>query len=254
MPKYEVADEYKVESGIYVIRCLVDDKIYIGCTVNLSKRWGQHKWCLKNNKHRSCRLQRAWNEYGSDKFVWEILEYVYNVDVLGEVEDYWIARYKSNDCWFGFNSKLAHGRQSEEVRKKIGDAHRGKKISEEARRKSSETQRGRKLSAEQRKKLSEGQRKRKPPSEETRKKLREAKLGKKFSEEHKQKISQARLGTKHSEETKRKVSEANRGKKLSEEHKKKFTHRGRKHSEEARKKISDSILRRSQSGENTANI
>ena len=94
-----------------------------------------------------------------------------------------------------------HKPRTEETRRKISEAHRGKYISEETRGKMSEAKRG------------------KPHSEETRQKMSIALKGNKNS-----------LGRKHSEEIRRKISEANKGR-IS-------AMKGKHHSEEARKKLS----------------
>ena len=81
----------------------------------------------------------------------------------------------------------------------------GRKHSEEAKKKISDAKRGKKLG---------------PKSEETKRKLSDAKKGEKNpnyglkrSEETKKKISDAQKGKKHSEETKKKMSDARRGEK-----------------------------------------
>lgn len=187
----EVPEEYKSKSGVYLIRCLVNGKVYIGSAVNMCTRWSVHRCLLNQNKHKNWRLQKEWNEYGCDQFTWEVLEYVYNLRVLAQVEDEYITRYKSNDKRFGFNSRLAGLRYSEETRRKIGEANRGKKHSEETKRKMSEDRRGKPQM-----KL-RGQKK----SEEHKQKLREANIGKKASEETRRKMSKSQLGNERPEET-----------------------------------------------------
>lgn len=88
---------------------------------------------------------------------------------------------------------------------------------------------GKKFTDEQRKKLSDAK-KGKPSSnkgvplkEETKQKLREANIGKKHSEESKKKMSEKRKGSKHSEETKRKMSNSAMGHETSEETRKKIS-------------------------------
>lgn len=48
--------------------------IYIGSSVNIYKRWSNHCWQLRNNKHSNRYLQNAWNKYGEQNFKFEILE------------------------------------------------------------------------------------------------------------------------------------------------------------------------------------
>lgn len=82
---------------------------------------------------------------------------------------------------------------------------------------------GKKFTDEQRKKLSEAKRgkpannKGVPLKEETKRKLREANIGKKHSEESKRKMSESRKGLKHSEETKMKMSKSAMNHETSEE-------------------------------------
>lgn len=60
--------------GIYRIRNLVNDKCYYGSSKEIEKRWNRHKNELRNNKHNNSILQRAWNKYGSDNIIFEIVE------------------------------------------------------------------------------------------------------------------------------------------------------------------------------------
>ena len=60
--------------GVYKITNVKNDKIYIGSSKNILKRWKAHISELENNKHKNYYLQDDWNEYGKDSFVFEILE------------------------------------------------------------------------------------------------------------------------------------------------------------------------------------
>lgn len=55
-------------SGIYEIVNTVNGKRYIGSSVNLRKRRGEHWRDLRLGKHHSSKLQRAWNKYGEASF------------------------------------------------------------------------------------------------------------------------------------------------------------------------------------------
>ena len=59
---------------IYQIKNKVNNKIYIGSTINLERRWENHIYQLKNNIHHSIKLQKAWNKYGEDNFEFSIIE------------------------------------------------------------------------------------------------------------------------------------------------------------------------------------
>jgi group I intron endonuclease len=60
--------------GIYRIKNLVNEKCYYGSSKNIEKRWKTHLNQLKNKKHINIILQRAWNKYGEDNFIFEIVE------------------------------------------------------------------------------------------------------------------------------------------------------------------------------------
>ena len=98
---------------------------------------------------------------------------------------------------------------SEETRKKIGKASKGRTHSQETKKKLSEANKGKTLSEETKRKISETK---KNPSEETRKKIGKASKGRTHSQETKKKMSEAHKGKTLSEETKRKMSEAQKGK------------------------------------------
>lgn len=111
--------------------------------------------------------------------------------------------------------------QSEETKRKISETLRFHSVSEASRKRMSEAHKGRKhLSEEAKRKLSEA-RKGKKLSEETKKKISETLKGKHHSEEARKKMSETRKGHLVSEETKRKISEAKKGIPPSDEHRKK---------------------------------
>ena len=60
--------------GVYKILNTVNNKPYIGSSVNIATRWGKHKSLLRYDKHENMKLQNAWNKYGEEAFVFLILE------------------------------------------------------------------------------------------------------------------------------------------------------------------------------------
>ncbi len=64
---------YKIIMGIYEIRNIQNGHRYIGGSTNVSSRWNEHKRMLRNGKHHSPYLQRAWLKYGESSFVFEII-------------------------------------------------------------------------------------------------------------------------------------------------------------------------------------
>lgn len=62
------------EPGIYFIINLINKKFYIGSTFNLKKRWeNEHRGFLRTNCHPNKHLQRAWNKYGENNFIFEVI-------------------------------------------------------------------------------------------------------------------------------------------------------------------------------------
>jgi hypothetical protein len=62
--------------GIYCIECLKNGKRYIGSSVNLFRRYWNHKSYLTNNKHTIKELQKDYREFGGDEFVFTILQFI----------------------------------------------------------------------------------------------------------------------------------------------------------------------------------
>jgi group I intron endonuclease len=60
--------------GIYRIKNIINNKCYYGSAKNIKRRWVLHKSALKHNRHENIYLQRAWNKYGEEKFIFEIIE------------------------------------------------------------------------------------------------------------------------------------------------------------------------------------
>lgn len=68
--------ERKVQAGIFQVKNTVNGKILLGSSLNLNGPLNSHKFMLTIGRHRNDLLQKEWNEYGSEKFVFEILEVV----------------------------------------------------------------------------------------------------------------------------------------------------------------------------------
>jgi len=93
-------------SVIYCIRNTVTDKVYVGSATNgLSSRKYLHRRLLKENRHHSLHLQRAWDKYGEVVFTWTVLEKVKVRDktFLLSREQYWMDEFKSYEIEHGYN-------------------------------------------------------------------------------------------------------------------------------------------------------
>lgn len=99
--------------GIYKIINKVNNKIYIGQSIDIQERWYGHlsdafcseeKW-QANKRHEQTYFHKALRKYGKDAFVLEILEECLSEE-LNEKEKYWIKYYHSNDKNIGYNMTL----------------------------------------------------------------------------------------------------------------------------------------------------
>jgi group I intron endonuclease len=83
---------------IYIIKNKVNGMVYIGKTgAAQEERWKTHKNSLRKNKHDNSKIQKEWNTYGEDNFVFEILE-VAEKSHLYKLENMWIKSY-GNGCY-----------------------------------------------------------------------------------------------------------------------------------------------------------
>ena len=94
--------------GIYKITN-INGKVYIGSSVNIKQRLKNHVYCFRNNKHYNSYLQRSWNKSGEESFIFEVLLYCAEENLLF-YEDRAIDEYKSLDGEFGYNIRPAERR------------------------------------------------------------------------------------------------------------------------------------------------
>lgn len=85
---------------IYKIRNVVNQKFYVGSTTNMKERARTHRNRLRRGKHHSAHLQAAWNKYGEECFVFEVVEEVPTVELLRPVEDRWLADFVGKECCY----------------------------------------------------------------------------------------------------------------------------------------------------------
>lgn len=169
---------------IYSIRNTSNDKLYIGSTINLKKRWREHKWSLNNNRHHSPHLQKAWFKYGPEVFVWDILHEVKDDKCLVDEEQIFLDAFQPEYNVLKQAQNRLGVKHSEKTKQKLSKLYKGKTFEERF---------GKKR------------------AEEIKEKIKNSNKNKIVSSETKQKISEAKSGILLSEKTKQKISEANKG-------------------------------------------
>lgn len=220
---------------IYKAENIINKKVYIGQTTrNLNERKFSH--ISSSKKGSNCYFHLAIKKYGTENFIWSIIDECYSLEECNIKEEHYILLYRSYEKQNGYNIKMGgfNFKLAEETKIKISLANKGKKHTEEAKRKMSESRTGEK----------------------------HFRFGKHLSEEHRQKLREKKLGIKHSEETKKKFSENRKGvnnsmfgkkRTMSQEQKDKYKiifsdernpMFGKKHSNESKKKMSEKAIGR----------
>ena len=205
--------------GIYCIHNTVNDKKYIGQSVDVERRFKEHKLQLNGNYHKNSHLQSAWNKYGAGVFEFKIIAEDIPIEELDDLERTFIGHYNTMSPNYGYNHEEGGNKNksvSPQTRKKMSESSSGENHHFYGIKGENHPMYGR------------------HHSEETKRKMRESHIGKTHSEESKRKMSEIKTGNnnhfygrKHSEESKRKMRES---------------HIGKTHSEETKRKISESMM------------
>jgi len=135
--------------AIYEIRNNITGRVYVGSSVDVAKRWRDHKSALKTGIHKSRSMQTDYSKHGLESFEHKVLEELTaetTKEQLLEREQFYLDTLQPFGKT-GYNSSPTAGSQkgvvwTKESRMKLSAAHKGKKFSEESRRKMSEAHKG----------------------------------------------------------------------------------------------------------------
>lgn len=144
-----------MRTGVYQIRNLKNDKVYIGSAANVegfAHRWSTHKGQLNSGKHHSVLLQRACDKYGFHAFVFEVLLYCAPKDCLMYEQTYLDVYQPVYNICKHAGSQLGTKRTAVQ-RRRMSDAQKGRKASLETRKKMSIARQGLKHSQETKRKI-----------------------------------------------------------------------------------------------------
>lgn len=204
-------------NGIYQILHVVSGKRYVGSSLDVAKRWSDHRKRLRRGTHYSKYLQRAWDKYGESAFKFEVLEETH--DLLAR-EEYWMGVHRVHDARFGYNTMLiANGAQKlAESTKALIRAKRAVQVN-----------------------VGNGAWRLRgvPRSAETRAKISMHHTGRKLSPAHRASIAAVRKGTTIPDEVRRKMSESHARLQTPERRARvSAQHKGRVHTAEAKANFS----------------
>ena len=226
---------------IYVIKNSINEKVYVGQTRNLSQRWSSHRYSARKD-HRA--LYVAMREIGVENFTFELLEECSDEQTASDQETLWVEKFNSFNSGYNLTSGGGYhvgnkGRKfSDEHKRKLSAALKGKIVSQEAREN---------MSLAMRKRFAENSHpmKGKHHTEDAHQNMSEASQAlwaSERGEEIREKIRETLTGFKHSDETKKRWSEQRQGRKHSQETIDKM--KTRVFSEEHRQRLSDAAKRR----------
>lgn len=97
-----------LRSGIYVIRNVINGKLYVGSSADIPTRFKSHREYLRRENHDNAHLSLAWQQYGESAFEFLIIEFC-AVDDLLIHEQAWIDKLHVTDPEFGYNMALIAG-------------------------------------------------------------------------------------------------------------------------------------------------
>lgn len=170
-------------AGIYMIKNLLNGKMYIGQSWDIFARWRTHKSAASRI---DSYLYNAIKKHGISSFSFTIIHELAvpcSQETLDDLEISYISLYNSTDRTIGYNIKSggSKGKLAQETKDKLSQKAKGRKA-----------------------------------SYETRQKMSRSGKGRVFTNEHKEKIGAASKKHRHSEETKAKISARAKNRKASE--------------------------------------
>lgn len=102
--------------GIYKIQSKINNKVYIGSSINIKDRINDHKSKLKNNKHSNIHLQNHVNKYNFNDLSFEIVLVINNDKYLREIEQLYLNSYNwKNTFNISKNTKYYDNKMSKKV-------------------------------------------------------------------------------------------------------------------------------------------
>lgn len=117
---------------VYLIHNIINNKVYVGKTKNLKKRWASHI-SLAKNKATNQYIHRAIRKYGVNNFIFSIIQVLNTEHEYNQAEMYWIKYFNSNNLNYGYNLTQggdgSSGREQTKItRAKISKTKKGKMI------------------------------------------------------------------------------------------------------------------------------
>jgi group I intron endonuclease len=100
--------------GLYAIVRPDTRQAYFGSTSDIKRRFKDHRVRLNGGRHHATHLQRAWDKYGADAFVFKVLTPTGTLEEARELEQAFL------DCFYG---DMLYNCKNTATGFPIGDAH-----------------------------------------------------------------------------------------------------------------------------------
>lgn len=123
-------------SGIYAFKNVMNNKMYIGSSVDIYHRKRQHLSKLRRNLHHNLHLQRAWNLYGEETFEFIVLQRKIPTEDIYKFEKNFIIAFDTlnngyNQCLPNENGSPGFTEETIEKLRRISYQHHHGETSEE---------------------------------------------------------------------------------------------------------------------------
>lgn len=115
---------------VYQIRNIVNNKSYIGSTINKYRRKKNHWHRLRKGIHPNKNLQKEWIEYGADNFVFEVLEDVGKVttEKLRTCEQKYLDKVFGVNCYNVSSNAFHYGYEQGRINVETGIMDKARKM------------------------------------------------------------------------------------------------------------------------------
>lgn len=120
------------KSGIYQIKNLLTNKIYIGSSKDIGRRLQKHFSELRFNRHTNKRLQSDFNKFSIENFEWSVIEYT-SENLIDKERNYQIEIGIESL----YNDKISNYYMNEELKSKLASVDKSSHKTKEYREKMS---------------------------------------------------------------------------------------------------------------------
>jgi group I intron endonuclease len=103
-------------TGIYIIKNIINNKIYIGSSKNIENRFRKHLSALKGGRHINKHLQAAFIKYGEENFSFNILKET-SILILRKAEQLFINKHQSLNPKYGYNKAVVESNKWDDFEK-----------------------------------------------------------------------------------------------------------------------------------------